>query len=197
MAMPVIKRRAPRLQEDEHDGEDEEQRFAQRDHHVMHGGRHEHVGVVIDAPADALRERLGKVGHPVADGLVHVERVRTRQLKHRDKHGGLIVDIGAGRVLQRAEFQARHVLQEDGRLAGRAGAQNDFTELFGRAQPSERVDLHLERSAGRRRRGAKLAGRDLHVLLGDRLLHVDGGYPELGELVGIEPDAHRIAALTE
>ena len=60
-----------------------------------------------------------------------------------------------------------------------------------------RVHLHFERRAGRRRRLADLAGGDLDVLLGDGVLHVDRGDAELGELVGIEPDAHRIAPLAE
>ena len=50
---------------------------------------------------------------------------------------------------------------------------------------------------GGRRRLADLAGGDLDVLLGDRVLHVDRGDAEIGELVGIEPDAHRIAPLAE
>jgi hypothetical protein len=32
---------------------------------------------------------------------------------------------------------------------------------------------------------------------GDRTLHVDRGDAEIGELVGIEPDAHRVAPLAE
>ena len=50
---------------------------------------------------------------------------------------------------------------------------------------------------GGRRRLADLAGGDLDVLLGDGVLHVDRGDAEIGELVGIEPDAHRIAPLAE
>ncbi len=67
----------------------------------------------------------------------------------------------------------------------------------GIAQPADGVDLHLEGGAVGRRRLADLAGRDLDVLLGDRVLHVDRGDAEIGELVGIEPDAHRIAPLAE
>ncbi len=67
----------------------------------------------------------------------------------------------------------------------------------GIAQPADGVDLHLEGGAVGRRRLADLARRDLDVLLGDGVLHVDGGDAEIGELVGIEPDAHRIAPLAE
>ena len=64
-------------------------------------------------------------------------------------------------------------------------------------EPPDRVDLHFERRARRRRRLADLAGGDLDILLGDGVLHVDRGDAEIGELVGIEPDAHRIAPLAE
>ncbi len=80
---------------------------------------------------------------------------------------------------------------------GRIGSHDDVAELLRIGEPAQRVDLHLEGRAGRRRRLADLAGRDLDVLLRDGLLHVDGGDAEIGELVRIEPDAHRIAPLAE
>ena len=99
--------------------------------------------------------------------------------------------------MQRAELEPCDILEKDRGLARGAGAEHNLAELLGRAQPAERVDLHLEGGAGGRGRGAELAGRDLHVLFRDRLLHVDGGDPELGELVGIEPHAHGVAPFTE
>jgi hypothetical protein len=66
-----------------------------------------------------------------------------------------------------------------------------------RTQSTDRVHLHLERRALGRRRLTDLAGGDLNVLLGDRILHVDGGDTEIGEPVGVEPDAHRVPAVTE
>ena len=99
--------------------------------------------------------------------------------------------------MQRAELDAGDVAQtHDGAAVGRR-AHDDVAELRRIAQAADRVHLHLEGRAGRRRRLADLAGRDLDVLLGDGVLHVDGGDAELGQLVGIEPDAHRIAPLAE
>ena len=84
----------------------------------------------------------------------------------------------------------------DGSPVGRR-AHDDVAELRRVAQAADRVHLHLEGRAGRRRLLADLAGRDLDILLGDGILHIDGGDAELGHLVGVEPDAHRIAPLAE
>ena len=100
--------------------------------------------------------------------------------------------------MQRAEFDPRDVAQPHDRAAGGIGAHDDVARIrAGSLEPTGGVDLHLERRARRRRRLADLAGGDLDVLLGDRVLDVDRGEAEIGELVGIEPDAHRIAPLAE
>ncbi len=99
--------------------------------------------------------------------------------------------------MQRAEFHARDVAQPHDRAAGGIGAHDDVGEFLRVGQPAGRVDLHLERRARGRRRLPDLAGRDLHVLLVDRVLDVERGQAEVGELVRVEPDAHGIAALAE
>ena len=65
------------------------------------------------------------------------------------------------------------------------------------AQAARRIHLHLEWRASRGGRLADLAGGHLHVLLCNSVLYVDGSDAEIGELVRIEPDAHRIAPFTE
>ena len=99
--------------------------------------------------------------------------------------------------MQRAELDARDVAQPDRRAGRRIGADDDVGEFVGIGKPAGGVDLKFERRSGRRRRLADLAGGDLDVLLGDGALDVDRGHAEVGELVGVEPDAHRIAPLAE
>ncbi len=99
--------------------------------------------------------------------------------------------------MQRAEFDPRHVAQPHDRAVLRVGAHDNLAELGGIAQTAEGIDLHFECRAFRRRRLADLAGRDLHVLLRDGVAHVKRRDVEIGELVRIEPDAHRIAPLAE
>ena len=99
--------------------------------------------------------------------------------------------------MQRAELDARDVAQAHDGAAGGVGANDDVREFLRVAEPARGVDLQLERRSRRRRRLADLARGDLDVLLGDGVLNVDGGHAEVGELVRIEPDAHRIAAFAE
>jgi hypothetical protein len=110
---------------------------------------------------------------------------------------GIFAEIGGRRILQRAEFDPRDVAQPDRRAAGRIGAHDDVREFSRIGEPARGVDLKLERRPGRRRRRADLAGGDLDVLLGDGVLNVERGHAEVGELVGVEPDAHRIAPFAE
>src|SRR5260370_20480131 len=72
-----------------------------------------------------------------------------------------------------------------------------MAERGGIAQWANRIDLHFDRRARGRRRLADLARGNLYILLGNGILHVDGGNAEIRKFVGIEPDTHRVAALPE
>ena len=99
--------------------------------------------------------------------------------------------------MERAELGAPNVAEPQGGLAPGAGADHDVVELLGIAEPAHGIDLRREHGTGRRRGAADLPRSHLDVLLGDRVLHVDGGDAELRELVRIEPDPHRVAPLAE
>ena len=99
--------------------------------------------------------------------------------------------------LLRQRIDARDIAQAHQRPVGRIGAHDDVAELLRVAQATRGVDLHLEGRAGGGRRLADLAGGNLDVLLGDGVLHVHRRDAQIGKLVGIEPDTHRIATFTE
>ena len=137
------------------------------------------------------------LGHLGAHRLIHRERVAARQRQHGNEHRWLVVDFGARGVLECAELGAPDVAEPQGGRAPSAGADHDLVELLGIAEPAHGIDLHRELGAGRRRGLADLPRRYLDVLLGNRVLHVDGSDAELGELVRIEPHPHRVAPLAE
>ena len=77
-----------------------------------------------------------------------------------------------------------------------AGLDDDVLELLDILQPAGEGEVGLERPVGDRRRG-ELAAGDLQVLGPDRRQHVARGHSEIGDLVGIEPQPHRVIARAE
>ena len=102
----------------------------------------------------------------------------------------------AQRVGARAELDARDVLQARD-LAAVAGLDDDVLELFLGHEAALRVDEQLKLRGVRRRRAAELARRNLHVLLANRAHDVAGREIQRGDLLGIEPHAHRVLAGAE
>jgi hypothetical protein len=151
----------------------------------------------VHGVGNPLRESLRQLLHLVLHVLLEFESVRARHLIDGEDDRRILAEERGRSVLQRAELDARHVAQPDHGSGGGIGAHDDFPELGRVTQPPDRVDLHLEGCSRRRRRLADLARRDLDVLLRNRVLDVDRRDAEIGEFVGIEPDAHRIAPLAE
>ena len=71
------------------------------------------------------------------------------------------------------------------------------SNCFGVGQPSAGADGNLKGLSRFGRRRADLAGGHLHVLLAKRRHHVVCGNLARGEAIGIEPQAHGVAALSE
>jgi len=75
--------------------------------------------------------------------------------------------------------------------------RHDVAELLGRLQAALRIDGDKEIAAALDRFGPKLAGRDLGVLIPYRADHVARGQAARGDLVRIDPNAHRVIAAAE
>ena len=99
--------------------------------------------------------------------------------------------------MERSELDAGDIAEPHDRSGVGIRTHHDVAELGGITQPTDRIHLQLEGRTLGCRRLADLARGDLHILLGDGILHVDRGDAQIRELVGIEPDAHRVAALAE
>ena len=176
----------------------EDQRFAQRDQHVVHGRRRRNASC-----RNAWRRRC-PWGNAATVSASRPGRVFCRSSALEPgiwNTPSTTVGSSPKKAVDeycRAPSSMRATSRRRTTVPAAGSARSTISpNCSGIAEAPERVDLHFESRAGRRRRLADLAGRDLHVLFGQRVLHVDGGDAEIGEPVGIEPDAHRIAPLAE
>lgn len=157
-------RSAQVLQEDEDDEDDEGERLEQRKHHILHRRRDEAGGVVKHVVGDACGEALRQFIHFGLDAALQVERIGTRRLEYGEYDTFLAVEGDRRRIEQCPEFDARHIAQPRRRPGRLVGPKHDIAELRRIAQPTERVDLHLEGCPGWCRRLPDLAACDLDVL---------------------------------
>ncbi len=100
------------------------------------------------------------------------------------------------RVMKRAQFHPRHVLEAE-RAAVLLRAQDDVLELARIGELARRRHRKREGLGFRHRLLAEAAGRELCVLLADRRRDVAGCQIVLCDLVGPEPDSHRIVRRAE
>ena len=178
-------------EEEIHHHQHQHEGFDEGVHHQFDGGVDEHRGVVGNLPLEALGETGGNLAHLGAHRRRHVQGVGARAQVDPHAGGGLAVEAQADLVVLGAEFDAGDVAHPHHRAVGR-GAHDDAGELLRRAQAAaglHRESQHLAAGAGR---GADLADRVVLVLLLDGGGDLAHGELEFGELVRIDPDAHRI-----
>ena len=141
-------------------------------------------------------ERLGQLRHGLLDLGGGGERVRARALKDAQGHRHLLVEIAVAAVIGGAELDPGDVVDADHAAVG-VGLDDDVAEGLGVGEAPLRLDVELKGAGLRHRRLVDDAGRHLHVLAAQRGDDVAGGQIAHGELLGIEPDAHRIVARAE
>ena len=157
----------------------------------------EGCGVVDDRVVHVLGELGPQLGHLGADPLGRFQSIRAGQLVDAQGDRRLAVEGTRLVVANRAEFDPRADVLQLHRPAVHVGLEDDVAELLGVLQPAERVDRVLEHLARRGRRLADLPGGDLGVLLLDGPDRITRRQVPRGQLVRVEPDAHRVVALAE
>ena len=195
----------PVLQEDQHHEKHEHDRFEERLDHLLHALLHKHRGVVVDRVAEALGEVAGKRGHLAVDCLGGGHRVGAGQLEDGDRDGGLTVEPAGhllvfGAKLHPADVANPHDAGGTGgpfTAAALPGLHDHLGKLFGRRQPPGGVDRQLKVDHADGRLAAESPCGHLHVLLAKRSHHIASGEAAGGELVGVEPDPHRVVAAAE
>ncbi len=179
------------LQEQVHHEEHERDGLEQRQDHALDRNAHERRRVEGDDGLESGRERELELLQRGLDRARGLYRVGARRERDGDSARGLAVVAAHEAVVRGAEFDARHVAEQQ-RRAVRVAAQHDGPELLRLLQAALGGDRGIELLPGDRRRASELADRDLLVLCPDLGDHVVGREAVGLELAGIEPDAHRV-----
>ena len=141
-------------------------------------------------------EGLRQVGHRLLHERRGGERVRAGPLEDAQGNRHPLVEIAAAVIVGGAELDAGHVAHP-GHAALAVRFDDDVAELIRVGEASLRLDIELEGAGLRHRRLVDDAGGDLHVLGAQRIDHIARGQVAQRELLGIEPDAHRVVARAE
>ncbi len=148
------------------------------------------LGRVID---DAVLESFGE---PLRDALhLLLDRVRGRngvgaRLLRDDHHGGgKFVLVAVGRVVERPELDATHVLHPDDATVP-ARLEDDILEFARLEQAPLELERELEGPHVLLRRLAERAAGNLNVLRAQRRKHLVCRHAAQGDALGIEPHAH-------
>ena len=164
-------------------------------HHRLDRGAHE-LGRVVDdlvvhAFGHVLLDLRHRRAHVVGDLRCALE---PGAWKIGDGHRRLVVEQRAQRVVGRAELDARDVAQPRDLAVG-AGLDDDVAELLLVLQAALRVDRQLQVEA-RLTPGEAPTTPAAACTFCARIArdHVAGRKAALGDLLRIEPDAHRVVA---
>jgi len=188
--------RAPRLQKENNNNHDQEDRFNQRVNDGLDGMPHEHGRIIDDRKIDALGKILFQFLHGVTDIGGKLQGVGAGQLEDGNRHRRFIIQQRAQRVTVRADLHAGHVLQKSFLSVG-ADLDNDLAEFLGGCEAALGVDLQFKIGRLLDWLLANRARRNLHVLLADGGHDVAGRQVAFRDLVRLQPDAHRVIARTK
>ena len=189
-------RRPPVLQEQEHDEHDERDGLRERRHDLANRFGDDARCLERDVHLHARRKAPGQTIDFRAHVAKHLQRVRGRELQDADADGIARLVARRGAVALGAELGARDVLHAHERAVGRA-LQDDVVEFHRIGQPSGGADADLKGLSRARRLLSDGTRRHLDVLLAQRLHDFAGRDVAAGEAIGIEPQAHGVAADAE
>ena len=160
--------------------------------HLVNRNVDEQCRIIRNIVDNAVREAFGKFFHLGLDKFRRFQRIGTRLQIYCKGDAVLSVELGSDAVILRAKFNTRHVFQTKHGAAVVVAFKNDIAELLSIDQTALGVDAVGIRLIFAHRLLAELAGGKLGVLF------LYGGYHVLrrqiivSQLVGAEPDAHRI-----
>ncbi len=183
-------RSPPALQEQEYHQNNQHQGLDQslehlRDRHL--NDRHRFEGHYI---FNIFREGSFQIVHRGIHTLGRSQCITTGQLIHQQVRRPLAIDKRVAGVREFAQLHPRYIFQPHQRARRRVAAHDDFPKIVFFAQSAIGKDRVLEGLRGRLRRSAHRPTRHLQVLLLQRRHYLVGRHAQLGQPVGLEPDAH-------
>ena len=195
MAADRNDRRPPALQEQQHHDHHEDHRLVNGLDQLVNRLRDEFGRIVADVVVEAFRKTGLQPGHRVRDAFGGGKRIRAGALGDEQRDRGLAQHEAVGGIVQRAQFDPRHIAQAHDAAVG-TGLDHDVLELRRILQTAGESQVGLERAIGDRGAGDLPAG-DLQVLRADCRDDVARRHAQVLDLVRVEPDPHRIIARAE
>ena len=163
-------------------------RRAQRDEHRLLHLADALPDLVRRVEADAEFEIGGQVApdifQPIVEFVGDVDVVRARQRPQHHAHHRHAIALEHGALVARPDLGAAHVFQPHDLPVGRL-LQDQVVELLGRLQAALRAHGELDGFA------LDATGRQFDVRAVERLPHVERRQVVRGQLLRIQPEAHR------
>src|SRR5262249_16809767 len=184
-------RRAPTLEEKQHDQRYQENRLEERVSYSADRLLDEDCRVIDDLVIHTRWEILLYLLHRLPNRLCGIYRVATGELVNANRRRRAAVQRAGDGIALGPNFDSADIAQPHD-LAARPALDHDGGELRGINQPALRINDILKFRSRRRRRLADDARRDLLVLFLNRLHYIRGRQAERGEPVGVQPYPHRI-----
>ena len=144
----------------------------------------------------AAREAARQLPDRRLDAIGGRQRIRPRTLEDQQRHGLPLVEIAVGAVILGAELDAADIADARDPPV-RVVPDDDVAELARVDEAPQCLDIQLKGAEARGRRLIEDARGDLDILRLERRDDLAGGQVARRDLVGIEPDPHRIIARAE
>ncbi len=186
----------PALEEHEHHENHQPDGFRQRRHDLADRLPDDCRRIEGDPVFHSGRKRPRQALELRSDSVADVERVGGRKRDHGEPKCVYALEPQHAGIRFGAELGGAHVAQADER-ASSTRLDDDVCEVAALAQPSSGAHAHLVGLAFFRRCVSDAACRDIDVLFAECVHDVAGGQLTRRQPDRVEPQAHRVLALTE
>src|SRR5215472_2277347 len=188
--------RAPALEKQIDHQDHQRNRDQQGYNNLLHSLNNRPGGIEGNSVVNVRGETVLHLRHQFLDGCSRIDGVRSWQLINRDNSAGLPIEASGYAVVLRSQLHARDIFESHYPALGRL-ADHDLSKFFRRSQPAlcpNSVSKLLSRG---HRFAPNASGRIHRILRLDCVHDVGNGDGELGQLVRLDPQPHRVLTRSE